>query len=411
MNVAATVLTFREGLEAALIVAIVLTYLRRTGRASRAPSVWLGAGTAALLTIVFIAALQALGATFTYPAQGIYEGVTSLLAVAMVTSMTFWMARQGRQIKLALEHEVQEAVDTTDSGWQRGLGLFGVAFLAVAREGIETGLFLAAAAFASSGTETLIGGLVGLAAAVVVAWLVYAAGVRLDLRRFFRVSGILLIFFGAAMLRYAVQEFEEVGIVPPLIERVWNAGAWLPDNEGIGAVLAALVGYSAHPSLAQVLAYVLYFAAVILALAWPSLRQSASAAGDLAPARPRRRPWLVFSTLCLVAAASLVLGGCGLEQGAPAASGPAPEGGEVKIVARDNVFDPKDVHLPAGKPVRVTFANEGKNVHEPEIKGLIGETKLVAGQSKSYDVTAKPGTYRLYCEIHEGTMEGTVTVA
>ncbi len=418
MNVAAGVLTFREGLEATLIIAIVLTYLRRTGRAAHAGQVWAGAGVAALLTVAFVVALQALGASFTYPAQGIYEGVTSLLAVVMVTSMTFWMARQGRQIKHALEQEVQEAVDAergSEHDWRAGWSLFGVAFLAVAREGVETGLFLAAAAFASSGAQTLAGGLAGLLAAGAVAWCVYAAGVRLNLTRFFRISGALLVFFGAAMLRYAVQEFEEVGLVPPLMERVWNTGRWLPDGEGLGAVLAALVGYTAHPSLAQVLAYALYFVAIVLALAWPSLRGSqtpATPAGLDAPARSRRRPWLLVSALPLLLLLTTLLAGCG-EGGAAAASGPPPAGvQEVRIAARDNVFEPKTVKLEAGKKVRVTFANEGKNVHEPEIKGLIGETKLAAGQSKSFDVTPKAGTLRLYCEIHESQgMEGTVTVA
>src|SRR5436189_619714 len=134
MNVAAGVLTFREGLEAALIIAILLTYLRRTGRAAHAGQVWAGAGVAALLTVGFVVALQALGASFTYPAQGIYEGVTSLLAVVMVTSMTFWMARQGRQIKRTLENEVQEAVGPERAGernWRANWSLFVVAFLAV----------------------------------------------------------------------------------------------------------------------------------------------------------------------------------------------------------------------------------------------------------------------------------------
>ena len=293
MNVAAGVLTFREGLEAALIIAILLTYLRRTGRARYAGQVWAGAGAAALLTAGFVVVLQVLGAEFEDPAEAIYEGVTSLLAVVMVTSMTFWMARHGRQLKRTLEQEVQEAVSAggADAGWRRRWGIFGVAFLAVAREGIETGLFLAAAAFASSGAQTLTGGLVGLLVAATIAWCVYAAGVRLDLRLFFRVAGVLLIFFGAAMLSHAVHEFEEVGLVPPLMEQVWNTGAWLPDEGGLGAILSALVGYTAQPSLAQILAYAAYFLAVVLALAWPSLRRmEADAVAPAAGASGSPRP-------------------------------------------------------------------------------------------------------------------------
>lgn len=396
MNLAASVLSFREGLEAALIIAILLTYLKRAGYAAGAAQVWAGAGAAALLTAVFIAVLQVIGATFTYPAQGIFEGVTSLLAVVMVTSMTFWMARQARHLKGTLEHEVRAAVAGRAGAW----GLFAVAFLAVGREGVETGLFLAAAAFATSGYETLAGSLAGLLAAAAVAWGIYAAGARLNLRLFFRVSGVLLVFFGAAMLRYAVQEFEEVGLIPPLVERVWDAGAWLPDAEGPGAVLAVLTGYTAHPSLAQLLAYSLYFAAVVAALTWPRL-------AALAGAVRGRRPWLAFTTLGLLAGAAL-LSGC--EGGAAAATGPLPAGmQEVVISARDNVFEPKDVKLTAGQKVRITFVNDGKNVHEPEIKDVIPETKLAAGQRKSFDVTPKAGSFRLYCELHESQMNGTVT--
>lgn len=430
MNLAAAVLTFREGLEAALILAIVLTYLRRTNRAGVAGQVWAGAGGAALLTVVFVVVLQAIGASFTYPAQGIFEGVTSLVAVAMVTSMTFWMARQGRQIKGALEREVQSAVAESApeaasapslglrATWQ--WGLFGVAFFAVGREGVETGLFLAAAAFASSGLQTLYGGLAGLLVAAVVAWSVYAAGLRLNLRAFFRVAGVLLVLFGAAMLRYAVQEFEEVGLISPIVERVWNTGAWLPDSSGAGAVLSALVGYTSHPSLAQVLAYLAYFAVVALALFRPARSHASTPLRDGAPGhreaevsqghQGRRLPWLTFSLLALVFAlfASACSGGAATQNGA---GGPLPAGGkEVMIAINDRAFNPNQVQLEAGQAVRITFVNEGKDVHQPEIKGLVPETKLVAGQKKSYDVTPKAGTYQLYDELHEDEIKGSVVV-
>ncbi len=250
MNVAAAVLIFREGLEAALIVAILLGYLRKIGQGRQARGVWLGVGLAVALTLGFSLALQAVGASFDYPAKGIYEGVTSLLAVAMLTGMVFWMTRQARRMKGELERGVDAALVGGSS-----LALCSLAFFSVAREGLETGLFLSAAAFASSGAATVTGGLVGLAAAIVSGWLVYRAGVRLNLRRFFRATSILLIIFGAAILRYAVHEFEEVGLLPALVERVWNTGGVLPDGEGLGVILAALVGYTSKPSLLELLAY------------------------------------------------------------------------------------------------------------------------------------------------------------
>lgn len=255
MNPAALVLVFREGLEAALIIAILLTYLGRTNRGSQRGFVWGGAGAAALLSLGFVFILQAIGASFDYPAKGIYEGVTSLLAVVMVTYMTFWVARHGRDMKGELEAELRTSA--------LSLSVFGIAFLTVIREGVETALFLSAAAFESTGLSTLFGGLAGLLLAAAIAMAIYLLGVRIHLGMFFKIAGVLLIFFGASILRYGVHEFEEVGLLPSLIEHMWNTGRVLPDGTGLGAVLQALVGYTADPSLLQLIFYFGYFVAVI----------------------------------------------------------------------------------------------------------------------------------------------------
>lgn len=268
MNLGAAVLTFREGLEAALIIAILLGYLRKVNLEQGRQLVWIGAGSAVALTLAFVMLLQFLGAEFEGTAEEIFAGTTSLLAVGIVTYMTFWMARHGRQMKGKLEAEAEASLAGRRAGW----GLLGLAFFAVIREGIETGLFLSAAAFASSGTETLIGGIAGLLLAIVVAGAIYLGGVRLNLSLFFRASGILLVIFGAAILRYGVHEFEEVGLLPPLVEHLWNTAAILPDGDGVGAVLQALVGYTAHPSLMQLIAYIGYFLIIGLAL-WRPWRQ------------------------------------------------------------------------------------------------------------------------------------------
>jgi high-affinity iron transporter len=227
---------------------------------------------AILLTVGFVALLQAIGAQFEYPAKGVYEGITSLLAVGMVTAMTFWMARQGKTMKAQLEAGARASLS---AGRAWGIGL--LVFVSVIREGIETALFLSAATFASSGSATLVGGLVGLAAAVGVAGAIYVGGVRLNLARFFQVAGALLVVFGAAILRYAVHEFEEVGLLPPLIEQVWNTGRLLPEGVGLGAVLQALIGYTSKPSLMQLIAYVGYYLIVGLALWRPWLQRPAAA--------------------------------------------------------------------------------------------------------------------------------------
>jgi high-affinity iron transporter len=257
VSIPAAVLIFREGLEAALIVAILLGYLRKLGQSRRAAGVWAGVGLAVALTLGFALTLQAIGASFDYPAKGIYEGVTSLVAVIMLTGMIFWMTRQARHMKGSLERSVDAALAGGGTA-----ALFALAFFSVAREGVETGLFLSAAAFASSERAIVLGGIAGLLAAIVAAWLMYRVGVRLNLRRFFTVTSVLLLVFGAAILRYAVHEFEEVRLLPPLIEQVWNTGHLLPDGTGLGAVLSALVGYTSKPSLLQLLAYVGYLVGI-----------------------------------------------------------------------------------------------------------------------------------------------------
>lgn len=268
MNPAAAVLVFREGLEAALILAILLGYLRRLGHLELRRYVWSGVGAACALTILFVLVLQAVGAEFESPAKEIYEGVTALIAVAMVTYMTFWMASQGRKMKGELEEGIRHSL-AKGAAW----GVFVLAFMTVMREGVETGLFLSAAAFASSGMAILVGGVVGLLLALAVAVAIYAAGIRLDLRVFFKVAGVLLVVFGAAMLRGGVHEFEEVGLISPIVEHVWDTGGVLSDESGVGGILHALVGYTASPSVTQIIAFVGYYVVVGMALIRPWRKQ------------------------------------------------------------------------------------------------------------------------------------------
>jgi high-affinity iron transporter len=270
MSLAAAVLTFREGIEAALIIAIMLGYLRKVGRIDRQASVWAGALTAAALAVAFTVILQLVGAQFDYPAKGVYEGVTSLLAVGMLSYMIFWMSKQARYIKGSLEQTMKESI-VKGAAW----GLFGVAFLTVAREGVETALFLSASAFQSSGMETLVGGIVGLVVALGVAWAVYVAGVRLNIRTFFKITSVLLLVFAAAILRYGIHEFEEIGWVPPIIEHVWDTGQWIPTGSALGAVLQALIGYTSRPSLLQLIGYFGYLVVAGIFLFAPVRRTSA----------------------------------------------------------------------------------------------------------------------------------------
>lgn len=259
--VAAALLAFREGLEAALILGIVLSVLRRVGRHDQERMVWLGAGLAVLLSLAAGVGLYALGISLEGRAEEVFEGLAMLFAAGVLTWMIFWMNRQGRTIQEELELDVRR-VATGGGRW----AIFSLAFVAVFREGMELALFLTAAAFTATAAETVMGGLLGLAAAVVAGWLIFATTRRLNVQAFFRVTSILLIFFAAGLVAHGVHELNEAGIIPAVVEHVWDLNPLLDENSGAGQILKALLGYNGNPSLTEVVAYAGYWVVVLLAL-------------------------------------------------------------------------------------------------------------------------------------------------
>jgi high-affinity iron transporter len=253
-------LSLREGLEAALIIGIVLGALRQVERKDLHKTVWLGAFSAAVICVLAAFGLNALGVSLQDPGEAIFEGFTMLLAAAVLTWMIFWMSRQARQQKNNIEEEVRKA---SGSG---GGGLFFLAFLAVLREGLELALFLTAAGFSADARQVLPGALLGLAAAVLLGLLLFLTTVRLNLRLFFQVTGFLLILFAAGLLAHGVHEFNELGWFPAVIEHLWDVNPILDESSPLGRTLQSLLGYNGNPSLTEVLAYVLYFVAVLLGL-------------------------------------------------------------------------------------------------------------------------------------------------
>ena len=250
-------ITLREGLEAALIIGIVLGVLRKLGHANRSRAVWAGVVAAVAVSVAAGLALNVLGVAFEGRAEEIFEGVAMLLAAGVLTWMIFWMQRQGRRIQAELELDVRRAV-TIGSIW----ALFSLAFLAVVREGIETVLFLTAAALSATPAQTLLGGAVGLIVAVALGWLMFAAGKRLDVRAFFRVTSVLLILFAAGLVAQGVHEFQEAALLPTLIEHVWDINPILDEKSTLGSILKALFGYNGNPSLLEMITYGVYFAVV-----------------------------------------------------------------------------------------------------------------------------------------------------
>ncbi len=247
-------LSLREGIEAALIIGIVLGALRKMRRTELIPAVWLGTVLAASLSLLGGILLTSLGLSFEGAAEQIFEGVTMLLAAAMLTWMIFWMSRTAPRPE---KQHGRRSPGRRPRRRQRGV--FFVAFLAVVREGIELALFLTASVFATDTLQTLLGALLGLGTAILLGWSIFAATIRLDLRRFFQVTGILLILFAAGLVAHGVHEFNEVGWIPAVIEHVWDVNAIVDENSTFGQLLKALFGYNGNPSLTEMLAYVAYF--------------------------------------------------------------------------------------------------------------------------------------------------------
>jgi high-affinity iron transporter len=260
---AAFLITLREGLEAALIVGIVLSVLRKLGRSDRSRPVWLGVALAVVVSVVAGLALNALGVAFEGRGEEIFEGVAMLLAAGVLSWMIFWMQRQGRQVQAELERDVREAVHT-GSVW----ALFSLAFVAVVREGIETVLFMTAASFSATGAQTLIGGALGLIVALVLGWLIFVTGRQLNVRAFFRVTSVLLILFAAGLLAHGVHELQEAALLPVWVEHVYDINSVLDEDGSVGVFLKALFGYNGNPSLLETVAYLVYLAVVGVAVMW-----------------------------------------------------------------------------------------------------------------------------------------------
>ena len=257
----AFLLSLREGLEAALIIGIVLGALHKMNRRELYPAVWWGTGMAAAISFGIALGLIRFGAELEGSAEMIFEGVTMLLAAVVLTWMIFWMQRQSRSIKGELESSVRQRA--VRLGAQ---GLFWLAFFAVLREGVELALFLTATAMATGTQADFVGALLGLAGAAVLGWLLFTSTARLNLHLFFMVTSVLLIVFAGGLVAHAVHEFNEVGWIPEIVEHIWDINPILNEESSLGMTLKALFGYNGNPSLTEVLSYVAYFAAILIGL-------------------------------------------------------------------------------------------------------------------------------------------------
>jgi high-affinity iron transporter len=257
LMLAGFILSLREGLEAALIIGVLMGALTKIHQERLLPAVWLGTAVAAGLSLVASLLLHALGSELEGSPEIIFEGSTMLFASALLTWMIFWMGRQARSLKNNLESDVRRAL--VQGGAK---ALFLLAFFSVVREGLELALYLTATTLAGDQRQVLAGSLIGLFAAILLGASLFASLVRLDLRRFFTLTGILLVLFAAGMVAHGMQEFIEIGWIPPLVPHIWNTNFLLNEKSVVGQMLNTLFGYNGSPSLVEMIAYLAYFAVV-----------------------------------------------------------------------------------------------------------------------------------------------------
>jgi high-affinity iron transporter len=274
--VGAFLILLREGFEAALVVGIILAVLARLDRQRDFVWVFAGIGCALVASIAFAISADRVSGLFGGAGQEVLNGAVLAAAAGMITYVVVWLKGTRGRLETHLSEALHRRAD------RHGAGVFVLSFLAVFREGAESVLFLwgVAAAGGEGAPAIALGALLGLGAAVLIAWALFAGGRRVPLRAFFNVTTGLLVVLAAGMLARAVGDWVAVDWLPALAYGVWDTSAVLPEGGVVGTVLAVLVGYNANPSLMEVLAYVAYLAGVGL---WLALGRRPPAASETAP--------------------------------------------------------------------------------------------------------------------------------
>ena len=274
----------REGLEAALIVGIVAGYLARTGRGAWMPAVWVGVFLAAALALFVGARRLVATADFPQRSQEQFAAVVGLGPAAILTAMVLWMRRAARSIKTELYGSIEAALSGPRT---RGFALVGLVFFAVAREGLESVFFLLAIFQQSPGALAPTGALAGAALAILVGYGIYRGGVRLDLARFFRWTGVFILFVAAGLLAGSLRHLNEAGVWNLAQAVVADLSTLLPEDGVVGTVLAGLFNYRDDPRLGEVILYVAYLGMALFLFLRPGAPAGAVAATP--PAVPALR--------------------------------------------------------------------------------------------------------------------------
>ncbi|MEU1018884.1 iron uptake transporter permease EfeU [Streptomyces sp. NPDC005898] len=273
----------REGLEASLVVCVLIAYLVKTGRRDALAPIWTGIGVAVALALGFGCALTFGSQELTFQAQEALGGSLSIVAVALVTWMVFWMRRTARHLKAELHGKL-------DSALQMGTAaLVATAFLAVGREGLETALFVWASVRASSDGShgPLLGVLLGLLTAVVLGWLFYRGALRINLAKFFTWTGAMLVVVAAGVLAYGVHDLQEAEFVGGLRDKAFDISTTIPPDSWYGTLLKGVFNFQPDPTVLQVVVWLLYLVPTLVFFFAPARKASSPPATAEAAAPPR----------------------------------------------------------------------------------------------------------------------------
>ncbi|QWF82010.1 iron uptake transporter permease EfeU [Amycolatopsis sp. CA-230715] len=259
MLLSSALIGLREGLEAALVVSILVAFLVKTERRHALRWVWPGIGAAVVLSVAVGAILTYTTAQLSFEHQELLGGGLSIIAVAFVTVMIFWMRKASRTIAAELRGKMDEAITVGP------LAVLLLSFLAVGREGLETAVFFySTVQTAQQGTtEPLIGFAAGILVAVALAYLLYRGAVRFDLGKFFKITGVLLVFVAAGVLGYGLHDLQEAAFLPGLTTLAFDASNTIPETSWYGVLLKGIFNYSQQTTVLQAVAWVAYVAIVL----------------------------------------------------------------------------------------------------------------------------------------------------
>ena len=262
----------REGLEASLVVSILVAFLVRTNRRSELPRVWVGVAIAVLVSVGVTLGLTLTQQALTFEAQEALGGSLSIIAVGFVTWMIFWMRRNARTLSSDLRGKLDDAIRIGP------VAVVVMSALAVGREGLETAVFFfAAAQAAGETTRPLIGFLLGIATSVALAYLLYRGAVKINLGKFFTVTGFFLIFVAAGILAYGVHDLQEAGILPGLTTLAFDVSAAIPPDSWYGTLLKGVLNFSPRTTVLEAVVWVGYVAVVLTLFLRPQRRTVATA--------------------------------------------------------------------------------------------------------------------------------------